>query len=479
VPASSKTARRVRIVGVAGALGVALASCATTPSPEAAEIAALRARVAALNAEAQLLEDVEAVKRLQRAYAFYIDKGYWDEAADLFDEDGALEVGVDGVYVGQDRVRAAIIAYGGGEPGPGLPFGQYNHHMQLQPVVHVSEDGLTAEARWREIAMTGQFQESAYWGDAVLENRYVKDDGVWKIASMRVFTNFVAPYEGGWASLNPTAADAWVSEAARALPADRPPTESYAPFPSLYTPPFHYGPTETAPGVVADSAPAAAPSSPVVAELARLVDDYDRRLDRLRSASEIENLQGMWGYYVDKGMWSEAASLFTEEGTYEFGQGGVYVGRDRAEAALGLMGPEGLEQGQLNNYPQLQPIITVSDDNRTAKARWRSDVQLSRDGEGRWGAGVYENEYVNEGGVWKISKLHYYVTMWADYDAGWARGAALPMDGPSQALPPDRPPTEVYGALPDVYLPPYHYVHPVTGEPHPGPGLRPEWKASP
>jgi hypothetical protein len=28
-------------------------------------------------------------------------------------------------------------------------------------------------------------------------------------------------------------------------------------------------------------------------------------------------------------------------------------------------------------------------------------------------------------------------------------------------------------------LPPYHYVHPVTGEPHPGPGLRPEWTPEP
>jgi hypothetical protein len=213
----------------------------------------------------------------------------------------------------------------------------------------------------------------------------------------------------------------------------------------------------------------------LLGELEAAVDGYERRVARLKSANAIANLQRGYGYYVDKGLWTEAASLFAEDGTYEFGQRGVYVGRDRVRQALTLMGPEGLERGQLNNYPMLQPVITVAEDNATAKARWRSDVQLAADGEGRWGAGVYENEYVNEDGRWRISKLHYYVTMWAPYDTGWADGNALPMADASTDLPPDLPPTEVYGSLPEVYLPPYHYVHPVTGEPHPGAGLREDW----
>src|SRR5262249_25122979 len=156
-----------------------------------AGVAALEQRLDALAAEAQGLEDVEAVERLQRAYGFYIDKGYWDEAADLFAADATMEVGVDGVYVGQDRIREMIRAYGGGHPGPGLPFGQYNHRMHLQPVVHVSADGSAAKARWREIAMVGQYKEWAAWGDGVLEDEYVKEDGVWKIKSLHLYTNFM------------------------------------------------------------------------------------------------------------------------------------------------------------------------------------------------------------------------------------------------------------------------------------------------
>jgi hypothetical protein len=111
-----------------------------------------------------------------------------------------------------------------------------------------------------------------------------------------------------------------------------------------------------------------------------------------------------------------------------------------------------------------QQVIHVSPDNRTAKARWRSDVELARDGKGRWGGGVYENEYVNEHGTWKLSKLHYYVTFWGDYDQGWVV-KPFPMDPPSTVVLPDRPPTVVYQSFPKLQVVPFDYVHPVTGKP--------------
>lgn len=226
-----------------------------------------------------------------------------------------------------------------------------------------------------------------------------------------------------------------------------------------------YAPPVAAVLAFAAGAAAAGPLEEQIDALEAAADRYEREIENLKAEQAIQNLQAAYGYYIDKGLWDEAAALFADDATYEFGQRGVYVGRERIREALTLMGPEGLEDGQLNNYPMLQPIINVAPDNETAKARWRSDVQLSRDGEGRWGAGVYENEYVNDGGVWKISKLHYYVTMWAGYDEGWAEGP-IPMEGPSEELPPDRPPTQEYGSLPDVYIFPYHYPHPVTGEIH-------------
>jgi hypothetical protein len=200
-----------------------------------------------------------------------------------------------------------------------------------------------------------------------------------------------------------------------------------------------------------------------VAKLEATVAAYEGELAILRSRQDIENLQAAYGYYFDKGQWRQVADLFSAKGSFEFGQRGVYVGRAHILKAMTvLFGPEGLRPGQLNNYMMLQPIIDIAPDNRTAKARWRSDVEVASGGKGEWGEGEYENEYVNEHGVWKLSKLHYYVTVMADYDKGW-REAPIPMDGPSKEFPPDRPPTEVYASLPDVYLPPYHYKNPVTG----------------
>jgi hypothetical protein len=416
----------------------------------------LKARIDTLNARAEHLSDVAAIAKLQRAYGYYLDKGYWDEAADLFADDATMEVGVDGVYVGKSRIRERIVKEGGGWAGPGLRYGQLNTRMQLQPVIDIAADGRTAHARWRELALTGQFHEHAEWGSGVYENQYVKQGQVWKISVLHYFPNFVAPYEGGWAKL-PAAPENWVSATGRALPADRPPTVLYRPFPDIYTPPFHYSAREI--GVVQPSAKALARAeTPVVAELDRAQHD----LERLESRDAIENLQAAYGYYVDKGLWDEASSLFSRGGSYEYGQQGVYVGRAHIRKALTLLGQKGLRQGQLNDYPMLQPIIDVSADNRTAKARWRSDVMLAADGQGEWGGGTYENEYVNDHGVWRIGQLHFFVTFFGDYAKGWVK-QPIAMEGPSKTVPPDRPPSEVYRSIPAAHMVPYHYPNPVAG----------------
>ena len=122
---------------------------------------------------------------------------------------------------------------------------------------------------------------------------------------------------------------------------------------------------------------------------------YRERVERLEDQDAIENLQAYYGYYFDKGLWSEVADLFADDGSFEYGQRGVYIGKDRIRRALLLFGPEGLSAGRLNNHMQLQSIITVAPDGRTATARWQGMVMLSEPGaNGVWGVGQYENAYV-------------------------------------------------------------------------------------
>jgi hypothetical protein len=374
-----------------------LAACSTTAS---------------LEKRADLVADSNDIKRLQRAYGFYWDKGMWDDVADLFTADAKADYAKDGTYVGQPQIRRHLRELGHGRIG--LAFGEMNNHMILQPVVHVAADGKTAKARWRALIQSGQFKQSATWGEGTYEVQYRKERGVWKISQLNWYPTFLAPYKGGWA---------------KALTAD-----------AAVVAPFHYSnpANETLPAT------------------------GDLELRRIEAHDAVENLQAAYGYYIDKGLWDEATRLFTGTASYEVEQRGVYHGRARIRAALGLKGPPGPQPGVLAIEMQLQPVIHVSEDGLSAKARWRTLEMKGVQGKaGQWGEGVYENEYRIENGAWKISKLHYYLTFRADYDKGWTEGP-LPIEKASTELPPDAPPTEVYGALPDVYLPPYHYANPVS-----------------
>lgn len=207
-------------------------------------------------------------------------------------------------------------------------------------------------------------------------------------------------------------------------------------------------------------------ASPIIAQSAEArLAAYRERVERLEDQDAIENLTATFGYFFDKGLWDQAASLFARSGSFEYEQRGVYVGPDRIRRAMLLLGPQGLAPGYLNNHMMLQSVIVLADNGRTATGRWQGPMQLAQpDAGGQHAVGVYENEYVKEGGVWKIAKLHFYLSAKTDYDRPFQNGA-LPMAGPSALFPPDRPPSEVYRSFPAAYIPPFSYVHPVTGKP--------------
>jgi hypothetical protein len=177
---------------------VALGSCAsTTAQSGVAGDAALAQRLVQLELRKTRIEDVNAIKRLQRAYGYYIDEAQWDEVADLFASSASIEIGMDGVYRGRDRIRAYYKALGGGRKG--LAPGQLNEYLQLMPVITIGADGRSANGTWRAVILAGQKGKDAYWGEGPYENEYVKEGGVWKIAKLHWFQTLYVPYEGGWA----------------------------------------------------------------------------------------------------------------------------------------------------------------------------------------------------------------------------------------------------------------------------------------
>ena len=420
----------------------------------------LQMRAAFLSAEATRLEDENAIEKLQRSYGFYVDKAMWHQVADLFADNGTLEIGGRGVFVGKKRVLDYLSFL-----APEFPLeGHLYNHMQLQPVVDIGPEGQTAKGRWRFVAMVGQWQKSQRWGTGVYENDYVKEDGVWKIKTLHSYFRMYTPYEEGWArKANAN------TRPEKDLPPDRPPTAVTDNFPAQDFAPYHYENPVTGADVgkanMAPSADEAIAMGQSSEDLEKAVAVLETRIARLEDHHELENLHSIYGYYLDKWQWDDFTSLFAKDGTMEVSLRGVYKGHDSIRRAMDLFGTQGIHQETLHNHIQLQPIIDVAPDGKTAKMRSRALSEIAYYGRAAvWGEGTYENSFVKEDGVWKIQNDHVYTTVFADYDKGWAYGARS-APGPSKEIPPDAPPTATYGVFPKTYLPPYHYNNPVTGKP--------------
>jgi hypothetical protein len=215
------------------ALAVVAAVALAFPVPAMADA---NAEIDALTLRVQKLEGVRSVKNLQRAFGYYVDRGLWGEAADLFADDGTIELGLDGVYIGKARIREYLKRLHGGQEG--LIYGQLNEWVTLQPAIVMAADGRSATGRWRDLGMLGQYKKHAEWRDGIYENQYEKGaDGIWRIKALHLYVNFVAPYEKGWARLKPGEGLAR-SQASADFPPDRPPTVNYEPFPDTFVPPF-------------------------------------------------------------------------------------------------------------------------------------------------------------------------------------------------------------------------------------------------
>jgi hypothetical protein len=313
--------------------------------------------------------------------------------------------------------------------------------------------GNTAQGTWRDIMLTGLLGRDAWWSEGPTEVRYVKEDGVWKIASLQWFQTLHVPYEGGWAK-NPDANGArFVGDA---LAPDAPPSREYKTWPGAFTPPFHF--RGQYPGLLPIVATASTPGD---ANWSTRASQLVARARQLADQDTIENLQRIYGFYLDKGLWPEAAALLTEDAELEVQGRGIFRGRGRILEYLRGVGPAGLTAGRLYDHMMLQPVTHLDAGGDTARGRWHLFAQLAKHGEfHEWATGVYENQYRREGGTWKIRRIHFYPTMVTPYESGWGK-AALPFSRFEPALGPDAPSRGAPSGYEHSFVTPFHYPHPV------------------
>ena len=216
--------------------------------------------------------------------------------------------------------------------------------------------------------------------------------------------------------------------------------------------------------------------------LSRRIDELEHRLGREEDVNQIRRIQYSYGYFIDKSQYNECVDLFAEDSEVWFlggiykGKAGVrrlYIERFQTQFTGGHNGPR---YGWLLDHPQLQMVIDVAPDRKTAHVRGRSQMQagLHETAEGQqrawWEGGIYENDYVREDGVWKIKALRYFPFWHGSFAEGWAKTPIdfIPMATrifPEDPLGPDALIEPKPRLWPATDIVPFHYPHPVTGKP--------------
>lgn len=163
----------------------------------------LEARVKALENQIRTLQDIEEIKKLQRAFGFYLEHWMAEDIIDLFadDPDTTLSVAT-GEFRGKGKIRLFCQRGKQGDEVVKREKPEYLHQvMQLSGIVDVDPDGITAKGRWYGFGANALPAEGGLtqgWMNGVYENEYVKENGKWKFKKVRWCMTFNAPFTEGW-----------------------------------------------------------------------------------------------------------------------------------------------------------------------------------------------------------------------------------------------------------------------------------------
>lgn len=444
--------------------------------PAAGDAPAGGATLAELQARVDALNDEDRVRNLEAALGFYEDRKMWDDVVDLFAQDGVVEIGGQGVWHGPAAIRRWLESVG----PAGLAHGELNDRVQLGVTVTIAPGGNEAFARGIELGMLGAAdQEKGWWELATFRNRFVKEDGAWKIRELRRFVQMKTDIFEGWGK----------SRIVEPAPAGARAPDAPVPSADAVEPGFAV-PAFLAAHPVTDRAVAAAggklvATSPLTAAIApgRFVPvslaEARRRLARSAAYDGIANVSAAYGFFLDDGNARGWAGVMAKNGFKETPFQGYHIGRDRLIAARAQGEPRTIQPG-ISYHWTVQPVVLVSDDGRSATGRFRlfqprtgKTVGAAGDffGASFWG-GMYHDRYVLEDGIWRIWELTLdepYITPVAWKDGVWAKAK-----DPAVPPRPRVPPANVDIPMSALGRREAHFMG-GTGEPTPWPAILPMW----
>lgn len=352
---------------------------------------------AALTARLADVRAIREIKRLQHSWGHYAEAGQFADLADLFTPGGIWTDGATTI-TGRAAIDRHMRLAAGGDAN-GLAADRLNIHLFLSPVITLSPDGQSARGRWHQVAMTGRAGASAQWAGGINVIDYARTADGWAISRVHYHPQFTGPYDKGWNHVTPIVPMA----------------------------PYHYTPDQAGkPWGVERSAESPLAAGRIAAEA-----------DLLLAESMVQNLQAAYGFYLDRKMYDDIADLFAEDAVFDIAGAGSFKGKAGVRRALARFGASGLKRGELNDRPQLMPVITVAADGRSATLR---NIEIGMTGqhagETWWSAAVQQFEFVRASdGKWRIARLSRYPRMRAAYTDGWAKPLAAGLVQPDGSAP--------------------------------------------
>jgi hypothetical protein len=175
--------------------------------PEELEVKVKTLSETAAKLETRLIkmEDIEAVKKLQRAYGYYLEHWQEEEIVELFSHspDVSVEINASGLFKGYEAIKRSFnfedhyTSYGLKKAPP-----EFLHILiPTAGIVDVDPDGKTAKGRWYGFflgAMHRPIETRALIGCGIWENEYIKEDGTWKFKKLFWNDIICSPLDEGW-----------------------------------------------------------------------------------------------------------------------------------------------------------------------------------------------------------------------------------------------------------------------------------------
>ncbi|MEO6387156.1 MAG: nuclear transport factor 2 family protein [Croceibacterium sp.] len=420
--------------------------------------AAATARPAeALAHDASLLLDLGTAQNRVSAYGYYLDRGMYDDIADLFAPDAQVDVAGQGVYNGTAGIRKFLGRYG----APGLSEGELADRAQLMPLVSISDDGSTALVRVVELGMYGQHGGDGFWSAAINTFLLRADgDGHWRIQQLHQRPLMRANYKDGWAHPLPAALP--IGENLFPDGPGQPVDTSY---------PEHPFAMQQLGGDLVFAPREPGGSLKLTANALAMAEAFDG----------AENVSDAYGYYIDQFAWRDTGALFSRDGWKELSYIGTFIGRDHVRDSMiqryGEGGPSNVMQ---TLHQKTQPYVTVSGDGQRAQIRLRLlQMNSSSTSAGSMIFGIYENQVIKEDGLWRIAGMDLDYVALADYAGGWttidpaASSRFAPAPELLARLHPDAPLRgETFAPYPRIAPMGFHFANPVGGR---EPALRLTW----